>query len=149
MEELSAMTETPLEEVKQLTSMEVMDETEKAKFRGDVLSDPKKIKLIRAHLKKQKQALDMKLILVDKMFPNIEDQDERAVAINEKRLEYLTEHAQIEVALFTTRKNGFYMQSSSYSFEPHVGLNRRHRRFSMKNIKAPVTNITPKKKKRK
>lgn len=132
LEELEEITGEPMEDLEKLTSMEQTDDAEKDKYRQEVLSDPKKVKIIRAELNKQKTALDMNLILINRMFPEIEDEDERSIKQEEKRLEVMEEYAKLEIALYTTRKNGKFMKSKAYEFTPHIGLNRRQRRQMFK-----------------
>lgn len=129
MEELAQLSEMSLEEVQEITSKVMKDSS----FDDVVLNDPKKVRIVRKYLRQRKEQIEISLFYVNNMFTEIEDSQKREEARDNKKAELLTEYTQIEVALFTTRKNGKYMKSKHYNFEPHIGLNRRQRRIASRS----------------
>lgn len=136
-EELAEFSGESEEEVKELmTSPETSDD----EYRKKVLSDPKKVRVIRKSLRNQKQGLDMKLALLDQMykdedFGEVSPEEHEALRqekIDEERAKVLVEYTRIENALFTTRQGGKFVKSPAYEWNPHVGLNRRQRRLMTK-----------------
>ena len=118
-------------------------------YRKDVISFPRKIRMIRKSLREQKKGLDLRLALINMLYTDEDISDEKKEAKRDlERAKIIDELTRIEHLMFTTRKKGFYLLSPSYKFEPHVGLNRGQRRRVTRMKAHNNSNLTPKKKKR-
>ena len=129
--ELSKLTGESEQEIENLVSNTIglkEESPEKTEYRKTVLSNPRKVKLIRIKLKQIKSGLDLKLSLLDSMYKDIEDNNERDKKIEEERMKVFKEYTDIELSLFTTRQNGMFIKSKHYEFKPNIGLNRMQRR---------------------